>query len=198
MCGNSYTVANQWSKGLMLKCKMKINYMMLDRIWFEMTLNYQMMVERYPNHKEEVGDLNPGCEISSLPNGKLARWSTASYALALAYRPFVSKKKEQQQNGKEFSLPLNVAVIIEGAREAGDLKLLRVVLEIILREPVGQFTHLRVLRNVERFLQHLGCNIIRCHQDLQRSGNSSFRNLCLELPGYLRHMKPKELQQQQQ
>jgi hypothetical protein len=30
-----------------------------------------MMVERYPNLKEEVGGLNHGCEISSLPNGKL-------------------------------------------------------------------------------------------------------------------------------
>jgi hypothetical protein len=31
-----------------------------------MTLNYWMMVERYPNLKEEVGDLIPGFEISSL------------------------------------------------------------------------------------------------------------------------------------
>jgi hypothetical protein len=107
-------------------------------------------------------------------------------------------KNEEEQNEIKFSLPLNVAVVIEGAREAGDLKLLRVVLEIILREPVGQFTHVCVLRNVERLLQHLGCNIIYCHQDLQRFGDSSFRNLRLELPGCLRHMKPKELQQQQQ
>ena len=31
-----------------------------------MILNYRMMVEGYPNLKEEVGSLIPGCEISSL------------------------------------------------------------------------------------------------------------------------------------
>ena len=41
----------------------------------EMTLNYQMMVERYPNLKEEVGGSTPDCEISSLLDKKLARWS---------------------------------------------------------------------------------------------------------------------------
>ena len=40
----------------------------------KMTLNYQVMVEGYPNLKEEVGGSNPGCEISSLLDGKLARW----------------------------------------------------------------------------------------------------------------------------
>ena len=39
--------------------------------WSEMTLNYRMMVERYPNLKEEVGSSNPGCEISPLPYGNL-------------------------------------------------------------------------------------------------------------------------------
>jgi hypothetical protein len=32
----------------------------------EMTLNCWIMVERYPNLKEEVGGSIPGCEISSL------------------------------------------------------------------------------------------------------------------------------------
>jgi hypothetical protein len=36
-----------------------------------MTLNYWMMVERYPNQKEEVGGLNPGCENLYLPGGQL-------------------------------------------------------------------------------------------------------------------------------
>jgi len=58
-----------------------------------MTLNYRMMVERYPDLKQEVGGLIPGCEISSLPDGNLARWSTASYALALAtLHDFVTKQ----------------------------------------------------------------------------------------------------------
>jgi hypothetical protein len=43
-----------------------------------------MMVERYPNFKEEVGGSIPGYEMSSLLDEKLARWSTASCALALA------------------------------------------------------------------------------------------------------------------
>ena len=60
-----------------------------------MTLNYRVMVEGYPNLKEEVGGSNPDYEISSLLDGKLARWWTASCALALAYRPFVSKKKKK-------------------------------------------------------------------------------------------------------
>ena len=34
--------------------------------WSEMTLNYWVMVEGYPNLKEEVGGSNPGSEISSL------------------------------------------------------------------------------------------------------------------------------------
>ena len=48
-----------------------------------MTLNYWMMVERYLDVKEEVGDSIPGCEISSL----------LDKILALACRPFVSPKK---------------------------------------------------------------------------------------------------------
>jgi hypothetical protein len=41
--------------------------------WSKTTLNYWVMVERYPNLKEEVGGWNPDYEISSLPDGKLAR-----------------------------------------------------------------------------------------------------------------------------
>ena len=57
-----------------------------------MTLKYLMMVERYPNLKEEVGSLVPSCEISSLHDIKIARWSTTSCALALACQHSVSKK----------------------------------------------------------------------------------------------------------
>ena len=38
-----------------------------------MTLNYRVMVEGYPNLKEEVGGWNPGYEISYLLDGKLGR-----------------------------------------------------------------------------------------------------------------------------
>ena len=45
-------------------------------VWSETTLNYWMIVERYPNLKEEVGGSIPDCEISSLldrnlPGGQL-------------------------------------------------------------------------------------------------------------------------------
>ena len=51
-----------------------------------------MILERYPNLKEEVSVSIPGCEISSLLDIKLARWSTAYRAFVLAYRPCASKK----------------------------------------------------------------------------------------------------------
>ena len=54
-------------------------------------LKYWMMVERYLNFKEKVGGSIPDCEISSLPDRKLARWSTISCALALACWPSVSE-----------------------------------------------------------------------------------------------------------
>jgi hypothetical protein len=37
-----------------------------------------MMVERYSNFEEEVGGSIPGCEISSLLDGNLAKLSIAS------------------------------------------------------------------------------------------------------------------------
>jgi hypothetical protein len=56
-----------------------------------------MMVERYPNLKEEVGGLIPSCEISSLHDGKLARSLVASCALALVF----SLKKERRIEEEE-------------------------------------------------------------------------------------------------
>ena len=60
--------------------------------------NYRMMVDRYPNSKEEVGGSNPDCEMSSLFDIKCARWSTASCALALDYRPSISKNTNKDKN----------------------------------------------------------------------------------------------------
>ena len=34
--------------------------------WSETTLNYRIMLERYPSLKEKVGDSIPGCKISPL------------------------------------------------------------------------------------------------------------------------------------
>jgi hypothetical protein len=52
-----------------------------------------MMMERYPNLKEEVGGLNSGWKTSSLLDEKLARWSTVSCVLALICQHSVSKKE---------------------------------------------------------------------------------------------------------
>ena len=65
--------------------------------WSEMTLNYRMMMKRYPNLKKEVGGSNLGREISSLLAGKLARWSTASIVLVLACWPPPKKKKKKKK-----------------------------------------------------------------------------------------------------
>jgi hypothetical protein len=77
-----------------------------------------MMVERYSNLKEEVGGSNPGCEISSLHDGKLVKWSTISCALTLTCRHFVSKKEKRNNQlklnpSRTFTLP----IIIEESRE---------------------------------------------------------------------------------
>ena len=56
---------------------------------------YWVMVEGYPNLKEEVGGSNLGCEISSLLDGKLARWSTASCAWRWPVGLLSQKKKKK-------------------------------------------------------------------------------------------------------
>jgi hypothetical protein len=60
----------------------------------ETTLSYRRMVERYPNLKEEVGGFESQLKIPSLPDGK----NLSVYcALALACRPFVSKRKKEKK-----------------------------------------------------------------------------------------------------
>jgi hypothetical protein len=56
-----------------------------------------MMVERYPNPKEEVGVSIPDHKISYVLDRIHAKQSTASCALAFACRPFVSKKKKRKE-----------------------------------------------------------------------------------------------------
>ena len=60
--------------------------------WSETTLNYWVMVERYPNLKEEVGGSIPGCEISSLLDRNLA----------LACWHSVSKKKKKEEESRLY------------------------------------------------------------------------------------------------
>jgi hypothetical protein len=62
------------------------------------TLNYRMMVERYPNLKEEVGGLNSGCEISSLPDGKLVRWCNCLLCFGAGLSAFYLTKEEEEES----------------------------------------------------------------------------------------------------
>ena len=80
----------------------------ITRIWSKTTLKCWMMVDRYPNLKEEVGGSIPGCKISSLLDGKLAMWSSTSCALALACRPSGSKKKPNHKNIPHLRFNLDV------------------------------------------------------------------------------------------
>ena len=75
-----------------------------------------MMVERYPNLKEEAGGSIPGCEVSSLLDKKLARCSRASCALALAYWPPVSKRRREEvvpTNHRPGSFWVKILVILK-------------------------------------------------------------------------------------
>ena len=85
--------------------------------WFETTLNYWMLVERYPNLKEEVGGSIPGCEISSLLDKKLVRWSIVSCALAAVRLP-IKKKKEKRKKKKKKKL-INVVRLNNKFRSEG-------------------------------------------------------------------------------
>ena len=73
----------------------------------ETTLNYWMMLEGCPNFMEEVGGSMSGCEISSLLDINLARWSTTPCALALAYWGVMSqegKEKESKYHVQAYSV----------------------------------------------------------------------------------------------
>ena len=74
---------------------------------YKMTLNYlmmMMMVERYTQiTRKRLASSNPGCEISSPLDRKLARWSTTSYVLAMACRPSVSKKKRRRSQNSTLA-----------------------------------------------------------------------------------------------
>jgi len=73
--------------------------MRFENKWSETTLNYRMMVEfKIPKSQERGWRFDPGCEISSLLDGKLARWSTASCALAPTCPPSVSKKLKEKKS----------------------------------------------------------------------------------------------------
>ena len=72
------------------------------RLGSKMTLNYRVMVEGYPNLKEEVGGSNPSCEISFLLDGKLVRWSTASCAWRWPVGLLSQKKKNLERDHTYF------------------------------------------------------------------------------------------------
>ena len=57
--------------------------MKLYQLGLKTILNYWMMVERYPNLKEDVAGSIPGSETFSLLHKKLVRWSTALVVFCL-------------------------------------------------------------------------------------------------------------------
>jgi hypothetical protein len=63
-----------------------------------MTLNYWMMMKRYPNLKEEVGGLTPNRKISSLLDKKLAKWSTTCFGVGMS--AFCLKKNKKTKQNK--------------------------------------------------------------------------------------------------
>ena len=66
-----------------------------------MTLKYWMMVERYPNLKEQVGGLIPGCEISSLLDRNLV--------LALSTFCLQKEKRKRKLNIAPRELVLQIS-----------------------------------------------------------------------------------------
>ena len=82
-----------------------------------MTLNHPMMVERYPNFKEEVGGSIPGREISSPPYEKLARsldcllcFDARMSAFYLLQKKKERKRKPKKKNSNQLFLKLNQSI----------------------------------------------------------------------------------------
>jgi hypothetical protein len=97
----------------------------MNNVWYETTLNYQMMVERYPNLKEEVGGSNPGYEISSLPYKKktyqvgncllcFGVGMSASYLQILIL--IISMNKVFQPTSKNYSCDSKMLTILDSKR----------------------------------------------------------------------------------
>ena len=61
-------------------------------------------MERFPNLKEEVGGSIYDCEIFSLFDIKLVRWSIVSCALVLANRPPSQKEKEKEKKRIKYNM----------------------------------------------------------------------------------------------
>ena len=73
----------------------------VNPLWSEMILNYRRMMERYPNLKEEVSNLNPGCEISSLPDEKTCQVVNYSCAWRWPIGLLSQDKKKEKKKKKE-------------------------------------------------------------------------------------------------
>jgi hypothetical protein len=71
-----------------------------------MTLNYWMMVKRYPNLKKEVGGSIPDCEISSVLDRKTCHVVSCFMCFNVGLLTFCLKKRRKKEEEKEMSLPL--------------------------------------------------------------------------------------------
>jgi hypothetical protein len=75
------------------------------------------MMERYPNLKEKIDSSILGCEISSLLDQKLVKWSTASCALALTCWPSLSPINNNHNHNNNNN---NLQVIVLYAIDTSD------------------------------------------------------------------------------
>jgi hypothetical protein len=60
------------------------------------------MMERYLNLKEEVGGLNPGCEISSLLDIKTCQVVNCLMCFGVGMPTFYLKKKEEKRSPEDL------------------------------------------------------------------------------------------------
>ena len=79
----------------------------LESVWSEMTLNYQIIVEGYPNLKEEVGGSIPDCEISSLLDEKNLPGGEQPHVLLRWPVDLLFQKEKEKRLGSESECRLH-------------------------------------------------------------------------------------------
>jgi hypothetical protein len=75
-----------------------------------MTPNYWMMVERYPNLKEEVGGSIPDCEISSLLDKKNLLGNQLHHVLW--YRPIGLLSQKEKRNKQYLEVLPHISMVL--------------------------------------------------------------------------------------
>ena len=74
-----------------------------SKIWYETTLNYCMMVERYPNLKEEVSGSIFDCKISSLLDINTCEVVNCLMCFGVGLLAFYLKKEKDNLAGDQYN-----------------------------------------------------------------------------------------------